>query len=35
VNREQVALSFLRFGKQPNGDELNGIIQPFKLDRDM
>jgi hypothetical protein len=34
LNREQVALAFLRFGKQPNGSELAGSFEPFKLDRD-
>ena len=34
LNREQVALAFLRFGKQPNGGELAGSFEPFKLDRD-
>lgn len=34
ADRNHIALAFLRFGKQPNGEEVNGIVAPFKLDRD-
>jgi hypothetical protein len=34
ADRNHIALAFLRFGKQPNGEEVNGIVTPFKLDRD-